>query len=253
MRDLSIDRHKLDNKLLAFSQDYDSEKKLFEVQKAASSLFTDLEKDLCEKLKRNDRLSKTELEDSLASIENILEVAAQYAELMKCWHQKHNKTYTYAPNTLSTAEAVLNYYKKERAMYYKKKLNENDFPINGFNKKLPLQNKKIDVACIVLGILLLITALIINLKTDSNYGNSYLLFRGCFALGFSLIASGTLVGFVKAKIESEFKFGGIQLTRARITAGGTIVIFLFLYFANPPLPPQPEEISSHTSTEVEQR
>jgi hypothetical protein len=253
MKDLSKDRNKLDNKLLAFLADYDSETKLFEVQKAASSLFTALENELCKEIKRNDSLSKTELEDDLATIENILEVAVQYAELMKCWHTKHNKTYAFAPNTLSTAESVLNYYKQERAMNYKKKLNENDFPINGFNKKLPLQNKKKDVACIVLGSLLLISALIINFITDCNFGNSYLLFRGFFALGIALIASGTLVGFVKAKIESEFKIAGIQLTRAKITAGGTIVIFLLLYFANPPLPPQPGEISSHTSTEVEQR
>ena len=253
MKDLSKDRNKLDNKLLAFLADYDSETKLFEVQKAASDLFTALENELCKEIKRNDNLSKTELEDDLASIENILAVAVKYAEIMKYWHKKHGKTYTFAPNTLSTAESVLNYYKKEQAMFYKKKLNENDFPINGFNQKLPLQNKKKDVACIVLGSLLLISALIINSITDCNYGNSYLLFRGFFALGISLIASGTFVGFVKAKIESEFKIAGIQLTRAKITAGGTIGIFLLLYFANPPLPPQLEEIIPHTNTEIEQR
>lgn len=246
-------REELDAKLTDLLNNLDSDALVSAAQSAASNLFTLLEHDLCKKIKQDGTLPKTELEDTLSSIENILEVAVIYSKLMSDWHAKHQMAFSYAPNVLSTAESVLNYYHKEKAMDYKKRLEQNGFPTNGFEKKLPLHNKKKDIQYIIMGAIFLIASIIIDVATDCNHGTHYLLFRAFLALGISLVATGSLAGFASIKLDTELKFWGIQWTRMKITACGTVAIFFAMYFVNPPLPPELEIPNASTNTELEQK
>lgn len=233
MMELLKTKEKLDKSLAEFMLDINSENKFIEIQKNASALFTSLEDELCNKINKGDDLSKTELEDFLSTIENIFDFVIKYSEFIKIMRERRGVLYEYSSNVLSTSEAVLKHYRKERAGYYKEKFKENDFPTRGFEKELSMRNKTKDILCIIFGSVLFFASVLMAYLLDVNTGYQYLVFRVCFSLGVALLASGLLKGFVKTKIKTSNK-----INRVEITACGAVAIFLLLYLINPAEPPQ---------------
>lgn len=231
--DLIERKQELENSLIELKNDLNSDDKALDIQRKASNLFTDLEEKLCDVAGRKEDLSKTELEDWLSTIENIFEFVIAYSTFVKIWNNQKNSNYRYSPQTLSTAESVLNNYRKRKAMYYKKKFEENNFPIGGFEKKLPLRNVTRDVACVVIGVVLLTGCGLMAYVLDVQSSYQYLFYRVMISISIPLILSGLIKGVVEVKFDTKIKF-----TRIQITAVGSIALFIILYFLNPAPPPE---------------
>lgn len=213
-------------KLLSQAEDITKEM-LSKTHLAGTNFFSKFETFVTSVSSEYESLSKTQVEDILTSIENILEYSIEYWNTIRDLSQNlSNVTYQPQNNFLRTSQVVLKTYRKDKALKIKKEFESNNIPIEGFKSKerYKLTSLKIDWVSLIFGsVLLLITGIIIFIVTVNN-GLEYWLVRILGSLGVALIFTGLGKNSIQAKI---------NLSGFAITAFGTIAIFLILYLLNP--------------------
>ncbi|MFM2484353.1 hypothetical protein [Celerinatantimonas yamalensis] len=175
----------------------------------------------------SESLSKTQIEDVLTSIENILDYSITYWDVMISTSTK-TVSVPYSPdaNFLKTSQQIFKTYKKNQALTLKNRFIKYNLPTNGFDAKgsYKLTSIKIDWVSLIIGIILFVASGLVVFFIDIDTGMEYLFSRILISLSVALIFSGV----AKEKIQAKINISGLT-----ITALGTIAIFFTLYFANP--------------------
>ena len=231
--DLENDVHKekseLDKNLsilLSQSPDYTKEI-LNSTHIQGTKFFSKFESFLTSVTSEHEALSKTQIQDILTSIENVLEFSIEYWDVM-IEVSKNILGQPYCPerNFMKTSQSILKTYRKDKASELNNRFKLNNIPTTGFNskEKYKLTSIKIDWVSLVVGMLLLIISGLIVFILDINTGMKYFFSRVLISLSIALVFTGV----AKDKIQAKMNVPGMA-----ITAAGTIAIFLVLYFANP--------------------
>lgn len=228
MKEYEIKLNELNSEMLKLSNNI-SETTYYNVLSKGSSFFTEFENYVCTNTQIDKDLSKVEIEDILNSIENVFDFSIKYAEMLSLVSSKLNLSFKIPTNFLKTSQTI---YKKYRNVSkYIDSFSKNNISISGFKQKkgLPLQTDKRDYLSIIIGFILLVTSIILIYTIGEKSGMQYLTERSLLSIGIALILSGIGKGFINLKIKKN---------RFAITATGAIAIFIILYFANPPSPPE---------------
>jgi hypothetical protein len=172
-------------------------------------------------------LSKTQVEDVLTSIENVLDYSIDYWDVVTLVSGPVlNVPYSPELNFLKTSQQILKTHKKESALTLKKRFVEHNLPTRGFDSKgsYKLNSIRIDWLSLIIGILLLIISGFLVFFIAIDTGMKYYFSRILISLGVAFLFTGV----AKEKIQAKINIPGLA-----ITAVGAIAIFLTLYFANP--------------------
>lgn len=175
----------------------------------------------------SEALSKTQVEDILISIENVLDYSVTYWEVMTPTSESVVSTpYIPEANFLKTSQLVLKSYKKKCALRIRDEFIKHGIPTVGFDEKgsYKLTSIKIDWVSLIFGGIFLVSSGLLVFLIDIDTGMKYLFSRILISLSVALIFTGV----AKEKIQAKINIPGLA-----ITAFGTIAIFFTLYFANP--------------------
>lgn len=200
-----------------------------ELHQRACEFFSNFEKFL---VKCSDSgLTNVQLVDVSASVENILEFSISYWEVIRLLSKINNLPIEPSTKFLATAQAVLKCSNKKSAKLFKAKFQENMLPIEGFmSKPLNLRERSVDWSIVIFGFIVLLLSSVFAYYLEMKDGVQYLVVRIFLSLGVGLI----FTGFVKLNvIKMKYDIG-----RFKLTAGGAVVVFLLVYFVNPPDAPQ---------------
>lgn len=203
-----------------------------EVASSASSFYTKFEAFLTNISSEHQDLSKTQINDVLTSIENILEASIKYWNTIGSLSEKvlGNKIKP-QKNFLKTAQSILRTYNKDKALSIKNEFVKNNIPIEGFEskEKYKLNGTKIEWISFIIGIIFLIISAIIIFLDSINTGMQYWLIRIFTSLGVALL----ITGIFKKSIQAKINIPGVV-----ITATGGFAVFFILYFFNPAKEPE---------------
>ena len=203
-----------------------------EVTSSASSFYTKFEAFLTNISSEHQDLSKTQINDVLTSIENILEASIKYWNTIGRLSEKvlGNKIKP-QKNFLKTAQSILRTYNKDKALSIKNEFLKNNIPIEGFEskEKYKLHGTKIEWISLIIGIIFLIISAIIIFLDSINTGMQYWLIRIFTSLGVALL----ITGIFKKSIQAKINIPGVV-----ITATGGFAVFFILYFFNPAKEPE---------------
>lgn len=175
----------------------------------------------------SETLSKTQIEDVLTSIDNILNYSICYWDVMRSISEGVvSIPYSPDPNFLKTSQQIFKTYNKYQALIIRRKFIEHDLPTKGFDAKgsYKLTSIKIDWVSLLIGSILLISSGSLVFLVDIDTGMKYFFSRILISLSVALIFTGV----AKEKIQAKINIPGLA-----ITAIGTIGVFFTLYFANP--------------------
>lgn len=192
-----------------------------------SKFFSKFESFLSSISSASEELSKTQVEDVLTSIENVLDYSIVYWHVMRASSKGIlSCTISPEPNFLKTSQQIFRTYKKEKALALRMKFLENGLPTEGFDSKgsYKLTSMKIDWVSLVIGLVLLAISGGLVFVIDIDTGMEYFFSRILISLAIALV----FTGIAKEKIQAKIKVPGVI-----ITAFGTVAIFFVLYFANP--------------------
>lgn len=172
-------------------------------------------------------ISKTEAEDILASIENILILCVDSWTAFGFASELLDIPATLpAGNYLFTSQALLKNYRKHKADEIKSRYVALNLPVSGFNhnKSLKFNQVKIHIPQVAAGSVLMAAGTVLAFLVGLETGAQYYVSRILISLGAGFLIAGLTKGYIKTK----FKIGG-----AAITASGAVAIFFLLYFYNP--------------------
>lgn len=212
------------------------------LQSSVGDFFTEFEESLCKKTYNGRFLSKLDIDDSLTSIENILDFAIEYKTLMDLVGGKFNRKINLQKNFLRTSESLLNRYRKKSAEIYREKFENVGLPTMGFDHQITFPQKKIDWKSIIVGVICLAVATYIAFFCKINSGYQNLIFRFFFSAGAACLLSGTCKGFIEVHIKTK---------PIIITAIGGMAIFVMTYLVNPPPPPDYDNPSKQSEQSVD--
>lgn len=205
---------------------------LNETNLQGSNFFSKFESFVSSISSESEELSKTQVEDVLTSIENVLDFAITYWEVMVLSSEGViSCTFSPGPNFLKTSQQIFKSYKKKEALVLRAAFIEKGLPTAGFDSKggYKLTSMKIDLVSLVLGLILIAISGGLVFFMDIDTGMKYLFSRILISLSIALV----FTGIAKEKIQAKIKVPGVI-----ITAFGTVAIFFVLYFANPAGMPQ---------------
>ncbi|AXX84609.1 hypothetical protein [Aliarcobacter skirrowii] len=213
-----------------------------EVVSSASSFYTKFEAFLTNISSEHQDLSKTQINDVLTSIENILEASIKYWDTIGRLSEKvlGNKIKP-QKNFLKTAQSILRTYNKNKALSIKNEFVKNNIPIEGFEskEKYKLNSTKIEWTSLIIGIIFLIISAIIIFLDSINTGMQYWLIRIFTSLGVALL----ITGIFKKSIQAKINIPGVV-----ITATGGFAVFFILYFFNPAKEPEYKKSETPNNT-----
>jgi len=176
-------------------------------------------------------ISKTQTEDILASIENILFLCANSWEAFKAASEHLDTSITLPTGSyLFTSQAIFKTYKKHKAKEIKSIYTTLNLPVNGFNhkKSLKFNQMKIHLPQTIAGSILLSIGILLTFFIGLETGPQYYISRISIALGVGFLITGLTKDYIKTKL---------NINGTTITASGAIAILLILYFFNPAPPP----------------
>ncbi len=212
-----------------------TENTLNEINSNFSKFHTKFEEFLTNISSENYDLSKTQIQDVLTSIENILYASIKHWNILGNASEKVlNHRFKPQDNFFKTAQGILKTNNYEKAEILRKKFLENNLPIQGFisKEKYKLTTSKIEWTALIIGIISLIISLVIIFSDFVNNGMQYWLIRIIAGLGVALV----FAGLFKNSIKTNITIPGLV-----ITATGSIAIFFILYFFNPAESPKYEK------------
>ncbi|WP_419763966.1 MAG: hypothetical protein ACNI28_09230 [Arcobacter sp.] len=213
-----------------------------EVVSSASSFYTKFEAFLTNISSEYQDLSKTQINDVLTSIENILEASIKYWNIIGSLSEKVlGSKIKPQKNFLKTAQSILRTYNKDKALSIKNEFVKNNIPIEGFEskEKYKLNNIKIEWTSLIIGIIFLIISAIIIFLDSINTGMQYWLIRIFTSLGVALL----ITGIFKKSIQAKINIPGVV-----ITATGGFAVFFILYFFNPAKEPEYKKSETPNNT-----
>ncbi len=192
-----------------------------------ANFFTKFESFLASISSDSESLSKTQVEDVLATIESVLDYAVDYWDVLK-EQSKNVLSVVLEPehNFLKTAQLIFKTHKQSEALILKNKYQASNLPVVGFESKgsFKLNSIKIDWVSLIIGVVLLALSGLLVFSMNIDTGMKYLFSRVLISLSIALIFTGV----AKEKIQAKF-----NLSKMTITTGGTVAIFFVIYFANP--------------------
>lgn len=180
-------------------------------------------------------ISKTQIEDMLVSIENMLILCADSWSAFRVASELIDAPFTLpAGNYLFTSQVLLKTYRKHKAEEIKSRYAALNLPVSGFNhnKSLRFNQVRIHIPQAVAGSVLMTAGTVLSFFVGLETGTQYWISRILISLGAGFLIAGLAKGYIKTK----FKFGGVA-----ITASGAAATFFVLYFYNPA--PAPDYIS----------
>ncbi len=201
-----------------------------------SKFHTKFEEFLTNISSENYDLSKTQIQDVLASIQNILDASIKYWNIIGNVSEKLiGSRFKPQNNFFKTAQGILRTYDNKKAKVLEQEFIKNNLPIEGFisKEKYKLTSSKIDWTVLSIGIISLILSLIIIFFNFVNDGLQYWLIRIIAGLGVTLVFAGLFKNSIKTKLTI--------IPGLVITATGSIAIFFLLYFFNPAEAPKYEK------------
>lgn len=197
-----------------------------------SNYVTDFEKQLLSHYKKQ-QYSKAIIDDDIGSIKQLFDLILIIYKILPIYALKVNLTFNYPKSLLETSQSFFkSFAEKSDINNYKHLFIENNLPITGFNKRRKIQLKpkyQPKFILVIAGIVLIGCYAGITFFYKNNSSNLYLLCRGLFALGMTLLIIGFLDGLLKIKTKTN---------KLYIEATGGIALFILLFFFNPAKPPE---------------
>jgi hypothetical protein len=175
-------------------------------------------------------LTKTQLVDVRASIENVLNAGAEFWGILRAVGEQNSLKIQPSNNFLSTAQSALISCNKKSAAQLKELYLQKNLPVNGYmTNSINLKEQKIDWGVASAGIILLLVSIGLAFYVRVEDGVQYLVARVAISLAAGLILSA----FTKNQIKVNYKHKG-----ATITALGAAATFIIIYFSNPASVPE---------------
>ncbi|HHS7808998.1 hypothetical protein [Pseudomonas putida] len=172
-------------------------------------------------------ISKTQTEDILVSIENILILCADSWSAFGVASELLDTPVTLPTgNYLFTSQALLKTYREHKAKEIESRYAALNLPVSGFNhnKSLKFNQVKIHIPQAIAGSVLMTVGTVLAFFVGLETGTQYYISRILISLGAGFLIAGLTKDYIKTK----FKVGG-----GTITASGAVAIFLVLYLCNP--------------------
>lgn len=208
---------------------------LNEINSNFSKFHTKFEEFLTNISSENYDLSKTQIQDVLTSIQNILDASIKYWDIIgNISEELIGSRFKPQNNFFKTAQGILRTYDNKKAKVLEKEFINNKLPIEGFKskEKYKLTTSKIDWASLIIGIIFLVISIVIVFLDFINTGMQYLLIRIFISMGVALL----ITGIFKKSIQAKINIPGLA-----ITATGGFAVFFILYFFNPAEAPKYEK------------
>lgn len=227
-------KDQLDNSLLKLLGEKPNftAKTLNEAQINGSKFFSDFEVFLAACRRDGENITPTQLEDILNSIENVLECAITYWNMLRLVSQQTGITIpTPQNNFLASCQIALKSHRKQVSQEFLRRFKDNNLPHGGLmsTRNIKLTEGSMHTPSFVTGIILLLISAVLIFIVGIHSSLPYLFLRITLSLGAGLLIAGVCKNYIKV----NFKFKG-----ATITAIGGVAVFLILYFLNPAPPPE---------------
>lgn len=173
------------------------------------------------------------IEDAEALVDTII----MHWQTIRKIANKYNVSYpTPTDKAYSSIQRLLKKFRPNKIETIKEKFMSEQLPTNGFDSKethsgWEIGSKKLTVAQIIVGTLLIISSAVIAFSNDTLNGFQYLFFRLTLSLGITLIST--------ALIEINLKINWTIEKSFTVKAIGAIAFFILIYYINPPGAPTP--------------
>ncbi len=173
------------------------------------------------------------IEDAEALVDTIV----MHWQTIRKIASNYNISYpTPTDKAYSSIQRLLKKFRPNKIQELKTKFMNEQLPTNGFDSKethsgWEIGSKKLTVAQIVAGAILIISSAVIAFSYDTLNAFQYLFFRLTLSLGITLIST--------ALIEINLKINWTIEKSFAVKAIGAIAFFILIYFINPPAAPTP--------------
>lgn len=216
-----------ENLLTKFINSNGEYKKIIEIHKVATKLFSAFEKAICEITVNPEIIGQAYIEDLVDSAINICESGIlEHWNFISFADKKNDLKIFPNKNSYGTIQRLIRTYNKEESKRLLIMFKEKKLPTKGFEmkKKHKLNKGKTNKLQLIVGIVAFITSGLLIYLTPTNNGLRYLFIRILVSIGSGMIIGGAFSNRIKIK----FKYKNLL-----ITAAGTSAMFFIIYFYNP--------------------
>lgn len=188
---------------------------------------SDFENELLNGCKIEDYRS-SDIKDDVSSIKQAFDIILISYKVIQKYTKKNNIPIVFPQELMTSSQSILaTYGDKSDIKKYKTDFIELNLPIKGFKHKMKLTTSKINIPCLIGGIIGLLICMILYFIGFVKDGLGYYLVRALASIVFTLLIVSFLDGFIKIKLKSK---------RYYIYATGALALFIFLYKFNPAKP-----------------